>query len=290
MATLAQGLALLLAKPQPPWSTQTLPVLFKSKPLSLRSVLKAVDERVVLLFIEVRPTSLLDDNPSLDEFLTRWAAPTAPSGAQMDTIKNLQKIFQPLGITIVYISRDGGTIGIAGSASSLLKIEAITLHDPNASPGGQNQSGLSNLGQGLVGAGASFAAIGAAGAELGAASGLVAGLLVAGGFLGFLGVGLFVGVAIYQLTAGASDPTTSSEVAVPPLPPNGIPVDPTIGQQSCGLAPDNLQPMAVEQLLDYFNANGQFPELVEPGQLPPGVGDDDGGGDGGAGDGGGGGD
>jgi hypothetical protein len=138
--------------------------------------------------------------------------------------------------------------------------------------------------------GSVWPALAAAGAELGAASGLVAGLLVAGGFLGFLGAGLFVGVAIYQLMAGTSDPTTASEVAVPPLLPNGIPVDPTIGQQSCGLAPDNLQPMTVEQLLDYFNANGQFPELVEPGQLPPGVGDDDDGGDDGGVDGGGGGD
>jgi hypothetical protein len=283
MATLAEGLALLLAKPQPPWSTQTLRALFNSNTLSLRAVLNAVDARVVLLFIEVRPTSLLlDGNPSFFEFLTRWAAPTAPTGAQMDTINSLNQIFRPLGVTIVYISNDGGTIGIAGTVASLLKIQAFTLN-PNTTQGGQNQAGLSNLGQGLVATGAGFAALGAAGAVLDASTGLVAGLLVIGGFLGFTGAGLFVGVAVYQLIAGASTPTTSSDVTGPPIAPGGIPVDPSIGRESCGQAPDNLQQSTVEQLLDYFNANGTFPELPNPGQLPEGVGD---GGDDGAGDGG----
>ena len=301
MATLAQALALLLAQPQPPWSTQSLRTLFNSKSLSLRSVLNAVSARKFLLFVEVRPASLLNGNPTLPEFLERWAAPTSqgiegssgnendpeapkPLPAQLDTIKSLQKSVKPLGLSIAYVSLDAGTIGIAGTYSSFLQMQAITLKDPNGSPGGQNQSGLSNLGQGLVGLGASFAALGAAGAALGASSALVAGLLVAGGFLGFIAAGLFVGVAIYQLIAGSETPTESSQITTttsPTDPNQGTPTfvitdnqgtqtitftdsqgqttTVTILPGTVGLTPEELSQQNVEDLLKLFQCERAIP-------------------------------
>ena len=132
----------------------------------------------------------------------------------------------------------------------------------------------------MGGAGAVFGAFAAAAAADGAAGGLIAVLLITGGVLGFAAVSIFVGVAIYQLIAAGSDPATPAQATATANPNTGAQtVTITSGTIS---TPDNLSQASVEQLLDFFNANGTFPDftgqLPDPGQLLGGT-DGDGGGD-----------
>ena len=258
MTTLKQALAILLAKPEPPWSTQSLGPIFHARPLSLRKVIKAVDAQKVILFLEIRPISLLKGVSTGAELVSKWSSEKATS----QTLDDLLAIFRPLGIAIVYVSKDSQTIGVRGTNQSLLQIQAFKLYDPNASPGGQNQSGLGNLAQGLAAGAAGAAALAGSGAVAGAA----ATLLVIVGFAGFVAAGLFFAVGIYQLMAGAA--TTPPKVSsTPPGSSDEDEADFFLVDGILGLVPDNLS-------LDFID--NFFENLVdgvpEPGELP-GAGD-----------------
>jgi hypothetical protein len=259
LATLKQALAILLATSEPPWSTHSLGAIFQARPLSLRKLLKAVDAQKVILFLEIGPISLLNGVSTGAELIGKWSSEKATK----QTLDDLLAIFRPLGISIVYVSKDAQTIGIRGTNQSLLQIQALKLFDPNASPGGQNQSGLGNLAQGLAAGAAGGAALAGSGALVGGA----AAILVIVGFVGFAAAGLFLAVGIYQLMAGAADSKPPTVSATAASGSDESETDFSLADGILGLVPDNL---ALDFIENFFE--NIIDGVPEPGELP-GAGD-----------------
>lgn len=270
MTTLKQALAILLGQLEPPWSTHSLRTLLNSKSVSLRSVIKAVESQKILMFLEIRPISLLIGTSTVAELVGKWSSGIATQ----DTLNGLASIFQPLGISIVYVSKDSQTIGILGTNGSLLELQGINLNDPTSSPPAQNQSGIPNLAQGAAAEGAGFAALAAAAG----ATGAIEAVFVIAGFLGFIAAGLFLGVAIVQLIAGEGSSPQPPTVTAPPQ-GDGDDFDFSLAETILGLVPDDLSEDVIFSFFEDVFGEG----APEPGQLPgagdlaPG-GDDSGGG------------
>jgi hypothetical protein len=242
-----------------PWRASDLRKQFGGGPISLRSVANIVGNQRVLVFLQVRPLSILDSAHSYDDLLYRWPTDTGLAGDLQNAINTLAGIVSSAGSSIVYVASDGQTVGISGTVNSLLNIqiqpltEVINNQQQRDPPG----KGWEDIAQAIAAAGAGAAALAMSGEGAGEA------FVVVAGFAGFLAAGIFLGLGLAILFAGLTSSASSGSgpqsTGLGDLPP-GEPI-------VLGGNPDNLAQYLLNELL-YLDLT----YVPEPGQLP-GAGD-----------------
>jgi hypothetical protein len=115
MLTVRQLVAIETQKIVPPLHVGDLRKKFGPGPLSLRSIIRQVGAKKTTLFVEVRDASILRSVTDLAQFQAAWRQ-SAPSKAML---VQFSQILSSTGASIVYLSRDWRTVGIAGAATSL---------------------------------------------------------------------------------------------------------------------------------------------------------------------------
>jgi hypothetical protein len=258
MITLGQALAVSPGISQRPFSTSALRRRFKADRISLRSLITQVASQNSLLFIEVRPISLLNGVSTAKELRDKW--PTAQ--ADQSTLEHISSIIRPLGASIVYLSKDSRTVGIKGTNASLLSLPLVPLD--------AKKDAFKDIANGVIAEGAGAGALVAAGvAEVsvtGAAVSALVAVAVIGAFAAFIGAGIFLGIGIVELIAATQDSAGSNP------PASGGSIDSTGNIEllpgiTIGRIPDGLGNDVLNGLFGIDSG-----DVPEPGQLP-GAGD-----------------
>jgi hypothetical protein len=170
---------------------------FGPGPLSLRSIIRQVGTKKVVLFVQVRDFSGLSSVTSLAQFQSAWKR-SVPSKA---TLALLSQILSSTGGSIVYLSRDWQTVGIAGTTESLAGFPGKFL---------DLKTGIPTLGFAVGGEAALIVTI------LGI-SGPVGWTIIGTGIAGSFALGAVAGVGLFDITN--SDPAAS----LPPSEPIVLP-------------------------------------------------------------------
>jgi hypothetical protein len=158
---------------------------FGSPPLSFRSASNLVGSQRAIFFVQVRPISLLKTVSTVDELKKRWA--DAPS--TKETLVQLHQIVAAAGGVIKWIDRTSYRSAIiAAPVSSFVSLPAVLVTDAE-----KVANGLDKVADSLIGVGAGIFSIGALPEPASP------GLLLAGTAVGFLGLGLKLGLGLYEL-------------------------------------------------------------------------------------------
>jgi hypothetical protein len=119
MLTLRQTLTIATRRSAPPWHAGELLTILKLQgTFSLKSAINKVQAQKVVLFVQIRDSSILESVSTLAELNAIWKS----SHPGQNTVSLLSKILAPSGAFIGAISSDGQTVGIAGTTLSLVGV------------------------------------------------------------------------------------------------------------------------------------------------------------------------
>ena len=233
MLTGRQIIALATLNVVPPWNVSSLrggPFQSQNGEISLREIADHFAAQKATLFVQVRDLGIFSQigpgTPAqqLARFQTLWAH-SAPSKA---TLLNLSQTLSTAGGSIVYVSDDWQTVGIAGPTAALASVPAA----PVPATAAQLEANLNFL-QGVALIGGAIVAIGAIGIATGGAGFiLIAGLSAAdvtffgATLIGAAGAG-YIGISFLQMAAAAPGGSPPAGVSVTdvglPSPTYGVP-------------------------------------------------------------------
>lgn len=151
MLTIQQLVAIETQSSVLPLHVGSLHKKFGPGPLSLSSIIKQVEAKKAVLFVQVRDPSVFNGVTNLEQLQVAWKKST-PSKA---TLTQLSQILSSRGASIIYLSKDQQTVGIAGTTGSLAGFQVIALTYANV------VKGLGDIAQGVMGLGGGLLAIGA---------------------------------------------------------------------------------------------------------------------------------
>src|SRR5580658_3805560 len=123
--TLSQLIALSTRSSAPPFRFSALRGIYNVGELSAKTLIEQLEATQAFFFTTVRDVALLISAGSYANAQAQWPG----SQPSKQTLEELAGILGSVGASLVYLSKDWRTVGMAGPIGGLAELKAVSIHD-----------------------------------------------------------------------------------------------------------------------------------------------------------------